>query len=59
MAWLEVATATFSTTFHALQWAFYTIVAVTSYVLQLAAWPIAILWNILLFALAPVIHIVR
>lgn len=59
MAWLDLAMSTLSATFHGLQWTFFTTVSITSYLLHLAAWPISHLWNVLLFACAPVIYTVR
>lgn len=59
MDWLDLTMSTFSTALQGVRWTFFTTINITSYTLHLAAWPIAVLWNVLLFACAPVIHTVR
>lgn len=59
MAWLDLAISTLSIIFYSLKWALFTTLSVTFNILHLAAWPVARLWNVLLFVCAPVIYTVR
>lgn len=59
MSWLDIATTSFTFAISSLRWTFFSTVNLVSYSLRLVAWPLAALWNALLFMFAPVIYTVR
>ncbi|CAN8095813.1 unnamed protein product [Discula destructiva] len=59
MGWLEVATEALAFAYFSLLWIFLTTIYIAIKFLQFVALPVAFLWRVLLFLLAPVIYAVR